>query len=35
MIRSKERDKELRTAQVSDLCRRRLLGYADSFSELA
>ena len=26
---------ELRTAQVSDLCRRRLLNYADSFYELA
>lgn len=28
-------DKELQTAQVSDLCRRRLLSYADSFCELA
>lgn len=28
-------DSELRTAQVSDLCRRRLLNYADSFYELA
>ena len=27
--------KELQTAQVSDLCRRRLLSYADSFYELA
>lgn len=27
--------KELQTAQVSDLCRRRLLNYADSFQELA
>lgn len=35
MIGRKEQDKELRTAQVSDLCRQRLLGYADSFSELA
>lgn len=28
-------NKELQTAQVSDLCRRRLLSYADSFQELA
>lgn len=35
MIRHREQERELRTAQVSDLCRRRLLGYADSFSELA
>lgn len=28
-------EKELQTAQVSDLCRRRLLNYADSFYELA
>lgn len=35
MLRRKGQEKELRTAQVSDLCRRRLLGYADSFSELA
>ena len=28
-------DNELRTAQVSELCRRRLLNYADSFYELA
>lgn len=28
-------ESELRTAQVSDLCRRRLLNYADSFYELA
>lgn len=27
--------REVHTAQVSDLCRRRLLGYADSFYELA
>lgn len=27
--------KELQAAQVSDLCRRRLLNYADSFSEMA
>lgn len=35
MLRHKEQDKELRTAQVSDICRQRLLGYADSFCELA
>lgn len=35
MIRHREKNKELHTAQVSDLCRRRLLGYADSFYELA
>lgn len=29
------REKELQTAQVSDLCRRRLLNYADTFYELA
>lgn len=28
-------ESELRTAQVSELCRRRLLNYADSFYELA
>lgn len=28
-------ENELRTAQVSELCRRRLLNYADSFYELA
>lgn len=28
-------EKELQTAQVSDLCRRRLLNYADTFYELA
>ncbi len=28
-------ERELQTAQVSDLCRRRLLNYADSFYELA
>ncbi len=33
MVRREE--KELQTAQVSDLCRRRLLNYADSFYELA
>lgn len=33
--RRKEEDRELQTAQVSDLCRRRLLSYADSFCELA
>lgn len=31
----KAEESELRTAQVSDLCRRRLLNYADSFYELA
>ena len=35
MMRRKREEKELQTAQVSDLCRRRLLGYADSFHELA
>lgn len=35
MLRHRGQEKELRTAQVSDICRRRLLGYADSFSELA
>ncbi len=35
MLRWKKEEKELQTAQVSDLCRRRLLGYADSFHELA
>ncbi len=35
MMRWKREEKELQTAQVSDLCRRRLLGYADSFHELA
>lgn len=29
------REEELRTAQVSDLCRRRLLNYADTFKELS
>lgn len=29
------REKELQIAQVSDLCRRRLLNYADTFYELA
>ncbi|MGN0168070.1 MAG: SpoIIE family protein phosphatase [Acetatifactor sp.] len=29
------REKDLQTAQVSDLCRRRLLNYADTFYELA
>ena len=29
------REEELRTAQVSDLCRRRLLNYADTFNELS
>lgn len=33
MVRREE--KELQTAQVSDLCRQRLLNYADSFYELA
>ena len=35
MIRRKGEVKELQTAQVSDLCRYRLLNYADSFAELA
>lgn len=35
MLRRKGEERELQTAQVSDLCRRRLLGYADSFYELA
>lgn len=35
MLRRKEEEKKLQTAQVSDLCRRRLLNYADSFCELA
>lgn len=35
MLKWKREEKELQTAQVSDLCRRRLLGYADSFHELA
>lgn len=30
-----EKNGELRTAQVSDLCRRKLLNYADTFYELA
>ncbi len=32
---SRSADKEQQAAQVSDLCRRRLLNYADSFQELA
>jgi len=35
VLRRKEEEKKLQTAQVSDLCRRRLLNYADSFHELA
>lgn len=35
VMRRKGEEKALQTAQVSDLCRRRLLGYADSFHELA
>lgn len=35
MIKHREENRELHTAQVSDLCRRRLLSYADSFYELA
>lgn len=31
----REENGELRTAQVSDLCRRKLLSYADTFYELA
>ena len=34
-MKRKGEDKGVRTAQVSDLCRRRLLRYADSFYELA
>jgi len=34
-MKSKVAERELQTAQVSDLCRRRLLSYADSFYELA
>ena len=33
--RRRENNQELQTAQVSDLCRRRLLNYADTFYELA
>lgn len=29
------REEELRTAQVSDLCKRKLLNYADTFTELS
>ncbi len=35
VVKRKEEEKRLQTAQVSDLCRRRLLNYADSFFELA
>ena len=35
MIWHKEEVRELQTAQISDLCRRKLLNYADSFQELA
>lgn len=35
VVRWKREEKGLQTAQVSDLCRRRLLDYADSFHELA
>lgn len=31
----KEKNKELHTAQISDMCRRKLLNYADTFYELA
>lgn len=31
----REKNKELHTAQISDLCRRKLLNYADTFYELA
>lgn len=34
-MRRKGEERGLQTAQVSDLCRRRLLSYADSFHELA
>ncbi len=33
--RRREDSRELQTAQISDLCRRRLLNYADTFYELA
>lgn len=35
MIWHKGEVRELQTAQISDLCRRKLLNYADSFQELA
>lgn len=35
MIRRSVENRDLQTAQMSDLCRRRLLSYADSFYELA
>ena len=35
MQRMKTVESELRRAQVSELCRRRLLNYVDSFYELA
>jgi len=35
VIKRKEEEKRLQTAQISDLSRRRLLRYADSFCELA
>ncbi len=31
----REENREMRTAQISDLCRRKLLNYADTFYELA
>lgn len=34
-MKRKVEERELQTAQMSDLCRRRLLSYADSFYELA
>lgn len=35
VIKRREEQRELQVAQISDLCRRRLLSYADSFYELA
>lgn len=35
MIKRRDEERELQVAQISDLCRRRLLSYADSFYELA
>ncbi len=35
VMKHREEERELQVAQISDLCRRRLLSYADSFYELA
>ncbi len=35
IVKKKEEEREMQIAQISDLCRRRLLSYADSFYELA